>query len=203
MPLDGPDAQEPFAEDEPQGEAPAESPPDDQEAERPAFTMPESIPADQFPPMQEQFIPPEVIESAEPEEETEPVFEFPPEFRNRFDGLLFVGKLTDTVYVAGHEIVIRTLTNDEIMEVGLVTEKWSGTESAVTAYVTGIAGACMVSLDKRALPLPIHTDDTEVLVRFNYARGLSPFVTDKVYDRYRALEAKVEQMLAAMGGAHG
>ncbi len=154
------------------------------------------------------FTPPPFVPtpSAAPPAEVEGASSFPEQHKQLFEGLLFVGQLSDEITVAGHKIVFRTLSSDEILAVGSMSAPWLGTESSVRAYVTAVVGACITTIDRRPLPQPlIANPTTEDMVRdrFNWARGLNPFVQDRVYDAYRTLEAKVEEILDAMGGASG
>ncbi len=141
--------------------------------------------------------------SSEPEEELP---EFDPKFREDFDGLLFIGKLTDEFTWLGHKFVIRTLVTDEILEVGLIHKKYAESLADVKAYQAAIVAACVVTVDGRPLSVPItnELDDTELLNKFFYVkRSWFPPVLDVLYDKYLSLEERADKVLRAMGKASG
>lgn len=136
----------------------------------------------------------------------EPPPEFDPKFRMDFEGLLYMGRLTDDFTWLGHHFVIRTLTAGEILEVGLLHRQYVGTLADVKAYQAAIVAACVVSVDGKPMPTPITNEvtDTGLLNRFNYVlRSWFPPVLDKVYEQYLLLEARVEEVIKEMGKAHG
>lgn len=123
-----------------------------------------------------------------------------------FEGLLYVGALTHSFTWAGHRFTIKTLTTDEICEVGLVHQPYVGTLAEMKAYQAAATAACIVSIDGRPLPFPITDDvgDTLLAVRFEYVRRhWAPAVIDVIYSQYLVLEQKVNEVLIAMGKASG
>src|SRR5690242_12591575 len=75
-----------------------------------------------------------------------------------FEGMLFLGRLTQTFTYVGHEFVIRTLTTDEVLEIGLLVKPYNGTLGEVKAYQAATVASCVERLDGRPLPLPITSD---------------------------------------------
>jgi hypothetical protein len=141
---------------------------------------------------------PEAIEDAEPK-----VPEFDPRVRMDFEGLLFLGYLTDTFHWAGHSFTIRTLTVDEIMEVGLLHAKYARTIADSKAYQRAVTAACLVQVDGKDLPQPIsdRPSDTALQNRWEYVGAFFPITLDAIYDRYLVLEGRVSEVLTAMGKA--
>ena len=143
----------------------------------------------------------------EPEDDSKtPLPEFDPKVRNDFEGLLYVGRLTDVFDWLGHRFQIRTLTVGEICEVGLLHRQYVGTLADVKAYQAAIVAACVMSVDDRPMPMPITNEvtDTGLLNRFNYVmRSWFPPTLDAVYERYLLLEERVEAVVKAMGKAPG
>jgi hypothetical protein len=139
-------------------------------------------------------------------EQQDPPIEFDPRWRQEFSGLLYVGKLEDTFQWLGHQFRIRTLKSGEMLEVALIVKRYEGTIGAARAYANAIAAACLVEVDRKGLPIPITTDpdDTPFLNRFEYVNSnYHALVIDAVYDRYVELEAKVGDIIQAMGKAVG
>lgn len=126
---------------------------------------------------------------------------FPEEHKKAFEGLLYIGKLTDTFDWLGHRFVIRTLLTDEVLEVGLVSARYVGSSGETWAYMTAVAAACLVSIDGQPLPFPmIDTGASQVEERFNWVRQrLYQPAIEKIYERYLILEGKVDQILQALG----
>ena len=147
----------------------------------------------------------EMSESDSPEDDEE-LPEFDPAFRQDFEGLMYIGKLTDTFEWLGHTFVIRTLTTDEILEIGLIHREYVGTLTDVKAYQAALVAACVESVDGKPLPLPLSNDpsDTGLLNRFRFVnRSWFPVTLDVVYERYLLLEARVSRVIDAMGKASG
>lgn len=138
---------------------------------------------------------------AEPEPELP---EFDPKHKQAFDGLMFIGALTDEVKFAGHKFVIRTISSDDVLNIGLVTQKWNETTAAPRAFSLASVAAALVTIDGRDLPIPITNDpdDTWLLNRFNWCRtNLYPPVVDFLFEQQAALELKVQAVIDAMGEA--
>lgn len=137
-------------------------------------------------------------------DEAPPLPEFDPKFRQDFEGLMYLGRLTDTFEWLGHSFTIRTLTAGEILEVGLLHKQYAGTLADVKAYQAAVVAACVVYVDDQPMPLPITTDpaDTALLNKFRYVlKRWYPPILDVIYERYLLLEARVQEVLVAMGKA--
>ena len=130
---------------------------------------------------------------------------FPEESKLAFEGLFYIGMLRSTPTWAGHSFVIRTITSDEALEVGLVAARWRDTAAESRAYGTALVAACLESIDGKPVPSSILADGTSpVQYRFDWVKQkLHPPVVDYLYEEYRKLEVKVEEVLAAMGKAGG
>jgi len=138
------------------------------------------------------------------QEDQVPLPEFDPRYRDDFDGLLYVGRLEDKFEWLGHTFEIRTLTTDEVIEIGLLTKPYDDTIGGVKAYQAAVVASCVVRVDGRPLPMPITNDprDTASRNRFDYVkRSWFPPVLDYVYEQYMLLEDRVRAVLAAMGKA--
>ena len=157
--------------------------------------------------------PGESTEATEGAEETEqyeePLPSFDPRHREAFKGLIYLGRLEREFDWMGHHFILKTLSVDELLIVGVVHQPYVGTLSEMRAYQAAIAAACVVSIDGEPPPLPIADDGSaprEALLRerFNYVRKnwFTPTL-DIIYHEYLLLETQVEKVLIAMGEASG
>ena len=83
--------------------------------------------------------------------------------------------------------------------------RWRDTAAESRAYGTALVAACLESIDGKPVPSSILADGTSpVQYRFDWVKQkLHPPVVDYLYEEYRKLEVKVEEVLAAMGKAGG
>jgi hypothetical protein len=141
-------------------------------------------------------------DTSEQEETTEPLPEFDPKHRLDFEGLLYLGALTHEFTYLGHAFKIRTLSTDEVLEIGLLHRPYVDTLSDVKAYQAALVAACVVTVDGKPLPMPITNDvaDTPLANRFAYVRrSWFPPILDAVYEQYLLLEGRVDDVLRSMG----
>lgn len=141
-------------------------------------------------------------------EDGSPLPKFDDRYAEDFDGLVFLGALLHTFEWLGHTYVIRTLGTDDLLAVAQVMRPWQGTIGEPRAYATALVAAMIVTVDgKDELPIPVSDGKGEYAwahQRFNYIKAnWFPFVIDKVYSEFRALETKVEAVVAAMEKASG
>lgn len=137
-------------------------------------------------------------------DDTEPelVKPFDERYREPFEGLMFLGALQASFDFIGHRFIIRTLTTDETLAVGMITKEFEETIGGQRAYATALVSLCIQSVDGRQLPSPIGTDDNNyawAFERFNYVKARwFPYVIDNVYERYLLLENKAVEVLQEM-----
>lgn len=130
--------------------------------------------------------------------------EFDQRYRDDFDGLLYLGSLTHTFRFAGHSFTIHTLSIDELLRVSLLVKEWEGTLGQNRAYLTAMAAASIDIVDDRPIYTPMGPNDDEVTGRFRYVKDhWYPWIADSVYENLMALEARVTEILSAMGEAGG
>jgi hypothetical protein len=129
---------------------------------------------------------------------------FDPRYRDEFEGLLYIGSLRKRFQWMGHLFVIRTLTVNETLEVGLINKPYVGTLAEMKAYQAATVAASVVTVDGKALPVPVSLDLTDLEARFEYViNHWQPITIDMLYGQIMELEAKVTEVLAALGKARG
>lgn len=140
-----------------------------------------------------------------PEDEEEKQYEFPEQHVEPFKGLMFLGALTDEFNYVGHKIIIRTLTTDEVLAIGLMVKRYEGTQGYMKAYAAAVVAASVVSIDGRNMPIPIgKSKDEDALIRhrFNYVKSRwYPWTIDFIFDKFLALEDRVREVYVEMGKA--
>lgn len=132
----------------------------------------------------------------------------PPKFDERYreplEGLMFLGALKKTFTWMGHEFIIRTLTTDELIEVGLLIQPYSGTAGANKAYQTASIAAAILEVDGEPVAPPVSKDKSELVNKFMYIKkNWYPVTVDVVYQQMLELEATVAAVLQQMGEPQG
>jgi len=133
-----------------------------------------------------------------------PLPEFDERYRNEFEGLTFVGALTDSFTWVGHSFHIRTLTTGEMAEAALLAKPYIGTEAQLKALQAAMVAGCVISVDGQPVSIPLTSEpgDTEMAAKFRYVMAKwFPPVLDVIYQRYIGLEMQVREVLDAMGKA--
>ncbi|MFJ4902859.1 hypothetical protein [Streptomyces sp. NPDC088727] len=131
---------------------------------------------------------------------------FDKRYEENFQGLLYIGSLTDQFSWLGHEFVIRTLGIDEQLAIAQVLKPYVGTGGGEQlAYATALVALCVVSVDGEELPTPI-AEDAKLAEwaqrRFAYVKASwFQYTIDEVFQRYLKLEDTAQQVVAAMGKA--
>ena len=155
-------------------------------------------PAPHYPSVEE----PSTIDAVDPEK---PV-EFDPRMREDFVGLLYIGALKKRFVWMGHEFLIRSLGTNDVIEAALLQQPYMGTMGEIKAYQAACVAACLISVDGQPMPTPITDEvtDTRLATRFRYVLDhYQPILIDVIYGELMKVEAKVNEVLAAMGKASG
>lgn len=129
---------------------------------------------------------------------------FDERFREPFTGLLYLGALTDTFTLWGHVFVIRTLTTEDIAEVGLLVRKYDGTVAHNAVYQAATLALAVVTVDGQPLPQPLGGGDLGLQAKYDYvAKRWFPPVRARLWQKYFALEQVVDDTVEAMGKVSG
>ena len=141
----------------------------------------------------------------EPEEE--PLPEFDQRYAEDFVGLTFLGAISQEFEWIGHKFVIKTLSVDDYLAVGMLSKEYKDSAEMARAYITAVVALCIQTVDGQSLPTPIGEEKNSyawAYQRFNYVKAnWYPYTIDLVYRRLLDLEAQVEQVLESMGNASG
>lgn len=129
---------------------------------------------------------------------------FDERYTEAFEGLAFLGSLTERFSWLGHEFVIRTLGVDEQLAVAQITSKYKDGGEQL-AYVTAVVALCVVTVDGEELPTPIGEDQKLAEwghLRFAFVKANWYQATiNEIFQRYLKLEDTVAQVVEAMGKA--
>lgn len=133
-----------------------------------------------------------------------PTPEFDPKYREPMTGLLYLGRLTDSFTLWGHEFVIKTLTTEEMTEAALFTATYEGTRAANSVYQTACVALAIVTVDGEPLPNPLGPNDSGLAAKFSYvSKNWYPAVRERIWEKQFALEGKARDVLEALGKASG
>jgi hypothetical protein len=127
-----------------------------------------------------------------------------PRYKDDFNGLMFLGYLTDEFDWAGHRFSIRTLNTDAMLEVALWCKKYEATIADSRAYATAVVAASIELLDGRPLyrtlgPGGDNAKDLEL--RIAVVRRWFRWTIDYVYSRSLELERRVDELVSLLGKA--
>jgi hypothetical protein len=131
---------------------------------------------------------------------------FDPKYQDDFNGLAYIGALSETFEWLGHKICLRTLTTAEVLLVPLLTRKWEGTIGQQRAYYTAIVALSVLTVDGIGLPVPIGEDGSDAWAhqRFQHVQARWFDVTiDRFYSKYLELENRVREVVEEMEKASG
>lgn len=124
--------------------------------------------------------------------ESKNIDSFPEEWKDEFEGLLFLGHLQrEITSIPMHKFVIRTLTVNDQLEVSLVAKPYLETIGYGRAYKSAIVAASLVEIDGRPFISP-KKNNNMVQQKFDYlTNNWHDIVVDTLYNEQQALENKV------------
>ncbi len=137
---------------------------------------------------------PEIVEEVEESFTDEESYDF----RN----YMTIGRISETVDILGHKVVLRTLSVEEDLAVGLLIKPFLGSNSYERAYRTAILAAAVRRIDNDMMPEPISEDDElmEIMrVRFDKVKKFYPIFLDEVYKRFTEMEKQLMPVVSRLG----
>jgi len=136
------------------------------------------------------------INSPGTETESKDVNTFPDEWKDEFEGLLFVGYLQrEVTRIPFHKFVVRTLTVNEKLEVSLIAKPYMDTIGYGRAYKAAVVAAGLVTVDGRDL---IPNNKTINIIRQKYDYVVNNWydtTIDILYNEIDYLENRVLMVL--------
>jgi hypothetical protein len=125
---------------------------------------------------------------------------FPNEWKDEFEGLLFLGKLEKEVdRIPYHKFVVRTLTINEKLEVSLLAKPFIETIGYGRAYKASVVAAGLVSVDGRDM-VPLSKGINVIRQKYDYIiNNWYDTVIDILYQEIETLETKVIIILEQLG----
>ena len=176
------------------------------EDEETAFVLPDSVDATSVSPggvepsSTTQDGPLPVTDATQEAPEERPLPEFDPQYREAFEGLLYIGKVTRSFRWMGHSFVIHTPKVADLLEIGQIHAPYAGTVVDIKAYQSLMIAATLESIDGKPLPLPLGVDTGALQAKFEYiVQNWYPWTIDKLYQEYLLLDADVAAVYSALG----
>ena len=125
---------------------------------------------------------------------------FPNEWKDEFEGLLFLGKLeTEVTRIPYHKFVVRTLTVNEKLEVSLLAKPFIETIGYGRAYKASVVAAGLVNVDGRDM-VPLSKGLNVIRQKYEYiVNNWYDTVIDILYEEIDKLENKVVFVLQELG----
>lgn len=122
--------------------------------------------------------------------------DFDRRYREPFTGLLYLGKLEKTVHKFGHTFDLRTPTQAEKIEIGLLHKPYVNSMSSELAWATLTVAAYLRAVDGTPLPEPLGPKDSGLKERFNWVlENMRSQIVSSIFDDCVLLENKVEAVL--------
>lgn len=132
--------------------------------------------------------------------ESKNIDSFPEEWKEEFEGLLFLGRLQrEVTRIPFHKFVVRTLTVNEKLEVSLIAKPFIETIGYGRAYKTAVVAAGLVSVDGRDL-IPSNKGINVIRQKYEYVvNNWYDSVIEILYNEIDALENRVVLVLQELG----
>lgn len=129
-----------------------------------------------------------------------------PRANEDFLGLLYLGRLEDECTVAGHRFLLRTPTQDDRLEMGLLHKPYLNSISTETAWRLITVSAFVRRIDSTDEPAPLTAQPVGVRGRFEWIRNAitAPMIIERLYEQCLLLDNRVRQVvehLDRLGGA--
>jgi len=135
-----------------------------------------------------------------PQAEVNDIDSFPDEWKDEFEGLLYVGYLQrEITKIPFHKFVIKTLTVNEKLEISLITKPYIESVGYARAYKAAVVAAGLVSVDGKSL-IPSNKNINIVRQKYEYViNNWYDATIDLLYDEIDALENRVVMVLQELG----
>ena len=117
---------------------------------------------------------------------------FPDEWKDEFEGLLYVGYLQrEITSIPFHKFVVRTLNINDKLEISLLTKPYLDSIGYARAYKSAVVAAGLVSVDGRDL-IPSNKNTNVLRQKYDYVvNNWYDTTIDILYNEIDALENRV------------
>jgi hypothetical protein len=135
----------------------------------------------------------------EEKEKTKEPSEFDSRYKEPFLGLLYIGELTKEVMILGHGFFLKTPTQRERLEAGLLHKKYLNSISAEISWASITTALYLHQVDGYDLPLPIGPKDSGLQGRLDWVLdNIKSTVTQLVFEECLLLDVDVSNVLAEL-----
>jgi hypothetical protein len=113
-----------------------------------------------------------------------------------FSNLLFIGRKSKTISIAGHRILVETLTTDVELQLGLITKDFQGSDGYSRAYKAAIVAASIKEVDGRPLYQSLSSDESDdvgyiVRKKFEKVQKYYPVLLEMIYTQIVEMEKEL------------
>lgn len=135
----------------------------------------------------------------QPEEDMEFFESFNPEWRQPFQGLVYLGHLEGKVEIPYHSFTVKTLTTGEKIKVVELIRHLEDSIGYARAYRAAIVAAALLTVDGK--PLLVGSKNVEAISqRYRYITdNWYDFVVDLIYEKVNEMEGQVLEVLKELG----
>jgi len=125
---------------------------------------------------------------------------FPDEWKDEFEGLLFLGQLKrEVTRIPFHKFVVRTLTVNDKLEISLLTKPFLDTIGYGRSYKAAVVAAGLISVDGKEL-IPGNKSLNVIKQKYDYVtQNWYDTVIDILYEEIEILENRVVLVLQELG----
>jgi hypothetical protein len=126
--------------------------------------------------------------------------------RALFSTLMACGKMSKTLDVMGHEIVVETLNTDDDLRVGLFAKPYLGSEAHERAWQVGTCAAGVRLIGGRPVYTPLSAEEgAEVIFDAKVAKLLKyyPIVVTEMYRAILSLDIEFAELATKLGKLKG
>lgn len=113
-----------------------------------------------------------------------------------FSDLLFIGRKEKVMHIAGHRILLCTLTTDVELQLGLLTKEFQGSDGYARAYKAAVVAASIKEIDGRPLYQSLSSDESEdiayvVRKKFEKTQKYYPIILEMIYTQVVEMEKEL------------
>lgn len=132
--------------------------------------------------------------------DTQDILNFPEEWKDEFEGLLFLGYLQKEVtQIPFHKFVVRTLTTNDKIEVSLISKPYIETVGFSRAWKAATVAAGLVSVDGKPL-IASSKNDNVLRQKYDYVvKNWYDVTIETLYNEIDSLENQSIIVLQELG----